>query len=576
MRRMKFQDQLHRSFILYVSVILLAILLLYLGGFVLNFATVVVRANRESNRSLTEQFCAQYTAYAEESRSLSQLPQVREVLSHNTTENRSQVNRLLYEFTNRQAFRSYFVLMDLERNTVCSNFNERNQQIFASSVFVSSVISRLDKAQDSLLCFVCTAPLARDQECCYSFCQTVFGADGAPMGYLFFNLREESFHSYARTMSQDLLITDPYDNIVYTTLDPEEDPMDKLPSGKYSLDVDRNGILKFDGVYHYVYAQTITDQQLSFYTLTSLEMQVATLWYSLFFFLVMLAVMAVIVTILTRTFAQRNAKEIGELTRAVEELDRGNMDYQLSSQSSEESQLLYSEFKRITLRLRELIHHNNELLDRRRQMEVKQLEEQFNPHFVFNVMETVRYQIAEDPETASEMLLSFANLMRYSINYGQAKVTLETDVEYVNDYLLLQKIRYNNCLEYEFHIPEELLDCQIPKLLLQPLIENSIKHGFRQGHILKIAVEVQKAGDDLRFTVRDNGAGIPPERLAAINESFNLELNSTFVKHIGLYNIQKMLFLLYGPRYGIHIESAPGEGTCVVLTMPCEMEESEC
>lgn len=573
MRRMKFQDQLHRSFVVYVSVIILAILLLYLGGFVLNFATMVVRANRESNRALTDQFSEQYTAYEEEIQTLSQLPLVWETLSRNTTENRSQVNRLLYDFTNQQTFRSYFVLMDLDRQIVCSNFNERNQQIFASSVFVSSVISRLDRAQDPLLCFVCTVPLARDQECCYSFCRTVLGPDGAPVGYLFFNLREESFHAYARTMSQDLLITDSYDNIIYTTLDPEEDPMDKLPSGKYTLDVDGSGILKFDGVYHYVYAQTITDQRISFYTLTSLEMQVKTLWYSLALFLVMLVVLTVIVTVLTRTFAQRNAREIGELTRAVKELDRGNMDYQLPAQSSEESQMLYSEFKRITLRLRELVHHNNELLDRRRQMEVKQLEEQFNPHFVFNVMETVRYQIAEDPDTAAEMLLSFANLMRYSINYGQAKVTLETDVEYVNDYLLLQKIRYNNCLEYEFHIPDELLDCQVPKLLLQPLIENSIKHGFRQGHILKIVMEVQRVGDDLRFTVRDNGAGIQPERLAAINESFTLELNSDFVKHIGLYNIQKMLSLLYGPRYGIHIESTPGEGTCVVLTVPCEMEE---
>ena len=174
------------------------------------------------------------------------------------------------------------------------------------------------------------------------------------------------------------------------------------------------------------------------------------------------------------------------------------------------------------------------------------------------------------------MLLSFANLMRYSIEHADAKVPLETDVEYVNDYLLLQKIRYNNCLHYEFQIPDELLDCQIPKLLLQPIIENSIRHGSRPGKVLELSVEARQEGEDLVFVIRDNGAGIAPDRLAALNESFSLELDSGIVRHIGLYNIHKMLSLLYGASYGLKIESELGVGTRVELRMPYEMEESSC
>jgi two-component system sensor histidine kinase YesM len=191
-------------------------------------------------------------------------------------------------------------------------------------------------------------------------------------------------------------------------------------------------------------------------------------------------------------------------------------------------------------------------------------------------METVRYQIKEDPDTASEMLQSFAHLMRYSINSGHTKVALETDVEYVNDYLLLQKVRYNNCLRYEFRIPDDLLECQVPKLMLQPLVENSIKHGYRQGQVLHILVEVRQTEGDLLFTVRDNGTGIEPGRLEAIRESFGLELNSPVITHIGLYNLHKVLGLLYGPGYGIHIESTLGQGTTVTLNVPYEMEEEVC
>lgn len=566
MVRGKFQDQLRRSFICYIFLLLGIILLLYLGGFLLNFSSVVVQANRNSNRVLSDALIEQYDAYEEGMEALVRLPAIQSVLDGVTLSDLAVASSALYSFANSQTFRPYFCLTDQEGRIVCSSFNQRNQTIFAGSTFIKSVVSRLDKAPEKMLCFVCTAPVTSDQACCYSFCRAVPGADGETAGYLFFNLRSEGFSSYLRGMSQGILITDAYDNVIYTTLELESDPEDKLPSGKYSLRVEQEGISRLDENYYYICVRTITPQNIRVYTLTSLEIQVKALGYGLSIFSLFSVLLLVIIMILTQAFARRNAREIGELTQAVSALDRGDMDYELSPQCSEESHELYSQF-------RQLVRNNSQLQDRRRQMEIRQLEERFNPHFVFNVMETVRYQIGENPETASEMLLSFANLMRYSINYGHTKVTLETDVEYINDYLLLQKIRYNNALRFKLSIPDELLECQVPKLLLQPIIENSIKHGFIQDQTLEILVAAERIGGDLRFTVQDNGAGISPERLEAIRESFLLEPGSGSVRHIGLYNIQKVTSLLYGPAYGLTIESILGQGTCVTLTMPYEMEE---
>lgn len=573
MKQIKYQDHLRQSFIRYVCVILVVVLLLYVGSFALNLYTAVIRKNERNNSRLASDFSAQYDAYAAEIELLSSSRELQTAMLQNTVENRSTANQLLYDFSNAQTFRPYFVLMNAEKKVICSNFNENNQETFSKSTFVESVISRLNKAPSELQCFICSAPVTSSQECCYSFCRPLSSGDGAVSGYLFFNLRRESFQAYARTMSEDILITDSYDNIIYMTLDQETDPHDKLPSGKNALSVERSGITKYDNTYYYVQARTMRPEGIHFYTLTSLETQIQMLWHGFILFLALILILFLIVVVMTGAFAQTNAREIGELTTAVEELGRGNTDYQLSPKTSKEFQDLYDSFRRMTIRLRELMQHNSELQERRRQMEVKQLEEQFNPHFVFNVMETVRYQISENPETASEMLVSFANLMRYSINYGHTKVSLETDVQYINDFLLLQKIRYNNCLHYAFDIPDELLDCQIPKLLLQPVIENSIKHGFEQGKILEILVEARREGEQLCFTVRDNGVGISPERLNAINKCFAMELDHQSVKHIGLYNIQKMLSLMYGSEYGIRIESTLGQGTRVILTMPCEMEE---
>ena len=410
--------------------------------------------------------------------------------------------------------------------------------------------------------------MSSEQACAYTLCRAVPDETGAAAGYLLLNLRQEGFRDAVRDTDSEVLLTDRYDNLIYTTLDPREDPQDKQPSNKFSLSLEDDGILSLDGSRYYAVCGAVGPQALRLYTLTSLDMQLRMLLYSGGLFIVLLLLLSGVVVAMTKAFTRQNAMELGELTAAVEDLSKNGGAAALPPQCSEESQALYTRF-------RELIAHNDELLNRRRQMEIKHLEEQFNPHFVYNVMETVRYQISEDPETASEMLLSFASLMRYSVNYGHTKVLLETDVEYVNDYLLLQKARYNNCLLYDFDIPEELLECRVPKLLLQPVIENSIVHGYRAGRTLSIRVQAEHRDDTLRFIVTDDGAGIPAGRLAELRESFEHDLTNEYAAHVGLYNIQKVIRLTYGAPYGVQIESTEGQGTAVTLTIPYEVEENE-
>ena len=204
-------------------------------------------------------------------------------------------------------------------------------------------------------------------------------------------------------------------------------------------------------------------------------------------------------------------------------------------------------------------------------LEIKQLEEQFNPHFIFNVMETLRYEIMIDAAKASDMVQSFASLMRYSIHYGSTIVSLRTDIEYINDYLLLQKMRYNRRLNYHIDIPEELLEYRIPKLLLQPVVENSLVHGMKNTHSISIAITGRVHEELLELCVEDDGSGIDGERLASLRAG--LESEDEYKEHIGLYNSHRVVRLLYGPGYGLSIESQPGSGTRVIVTMPADMEE---
>ena len=158
MNRSSFQTQLRRSFIGYVVVIISVTLVLYLGGYALNFYTGVIVGNQENNRAMADTLADQYRNYEEGSDALARCPETRAVLTQNSVGATADLNRILYQFVNEQDFRAYFVLMTPERQVVCSNFCKENQHFFADSPFVGSVISRLQRAPDKTLTFVCTAP----------------------------------------------------------------------------------------------------------------------------------------------------------------------------------------------------------------------------------------------------------------------------------------------------------------------------------------------------------------------------------------------------------------------------------
>ena len=556
MARVKFRDRLQRSFLGYAALIVAVIVGLYLGGFLLNAYAVVIRGCRQGSREAEKLLSGQLGSYTQ---GMENLAKESELLTAagGDEKSRTEANRLLYGFANRQTLRPYFLLLSPEGKVVCSNFSASNQRIVEESAFLGRVLSRVEPGK--ILGCVFTAPVNSDQDCAYSLCAKLEGG-----GYLLFNLRKQSFREVFSGM--EYLLTDSYDNVIYTTLKLPEDPQDKLPSGKYTLNISNLGLTAINGSRYYVSFTQVEPQNLKLYTLTCLDIHLRMLGYGLTLFAGLLVVLWLIIRAMTRAFSRQNAMELSELKTAVEQLEGKEGPLELPEQCSEETQELYTHF-------RKLIGDNNELIDLRRRMEIKHLESQFNPHFVFNVMETIRFQMEQDPKEASRMLRSFASLMRYSIHYGDTKVPLETDVEYVSDYLLLQKARYNNCLQYEFHIPEELLDCRVPKLLLQPVIENSIKHGYQAGKVLHISILAEASGENLRFTVEDDGRGMEPERLEAVRNCLNREPEAVLAEHVGLYNIQKVVRLAYGPAYGLEIHSGPDTGTAVILTIPYEMEE---
>ena len=199
-----------------------------------------------------------------------------------------------------------------------------------------------------------------------------------------------------------------------------------------------------------------------------------------------------------------------------------------------------------------------------------QLQSQINPHFLYNTLDTIIWLVETGKnEQAVEMVTSLSNFFRSSLSQGRDIITLGEEEIHVRSYLEIQQVRYRDILRYEIHVQPELRGCVLPKLTLQPLVENALYHGIKLRRGLGcILVDAAQEDDRVRITVRDDGAGMPPERLQQLRQSLDTEERVGF----GLRTVYRRLRLLYGEQCSMELESEPGAGTTVTLRFPIRKE----
>lgn len=568
-----YRDYIKRSFLKY-SFSIIALLFVLVGLFLfMNVEWSSAIRNKRNNAKLAELLDGQVKAYKEGLVRFSEDDMLLSALKDGDSGQITQVNRLLYEFSNAQSIRCNFVLTDRKGTVISSNLFEGNQGIFLGSSIFQSLREKMTQEPDKIFMLPSRLNYAHGQAGDLILARSAEDS-GRIWGYLFFDFPDEEIYDAVRDYPlDDVILTDRYDNLIFSIGRQSADPLEKYPAGKYRMEWEKGNVIKVNGKHYHVHRERLPHSTLVLYTLLSMEFQRTLIYYGILFLALAGILMLIMIPPLTLRITRKNLEAIDELWIFVEEMGLGNMDYKLRGQVFDEFKALGDAFRRMVRQREELMLHNSELAERKRVMEIRQLEEQFNPHFIFNVLETLRYEIVIDAAMASEMVMAFANLMRYSIYYGSAIVPLQTDIEYINDYLLLQKMRYNRRLNYHIDIPEELMGCRIPKLLLQPVVENSLVHGMADTPSISVTIRAWRELERLKLCVEDNGSGITGEKLEELRGG--LEQEDGCKEHIGLYNSHRVVRLLYGPSYGVTIRSCPGKGTRVIITLPAQTEDND-
>lgn len=217
---------------------------------------------------------------------------------------------------------------------------------------------------------------------------------------------------------------------------------------------------------------------------------------------------------------------------------------------------------------------------RQKQAEYLALQNQINPHFLYNALEAVRTDaLLADCTDVAETTEALATFFRYTISNVKEYVTFSEELDHVENYFTIQRCRFGDKISMELEMENEaLLEARMPKLILQPLVENAVSHGLeRKLGAGTVRVTVENSADTLFLRVRDDGIGIPARRVAELNEQFAKGMGVTGQQKggIALRNVNSRIRLMFGDAYGLHIFSAEGIGTECCVTLPLLLEEPE-
>jgi two-component system sensor histidine kinase YesM len=206
----------------------------------------------------------------------------------------------------------------------------------------------------------------------------------------------------------------------------------------------------------------------------------------------------------------------------------------------------------------------------KREAELKILQAQIKPHFLYNTLDTIQWMAQDrDADDIVEIVGALTTLFRISLNKGNEIIKLEEEIQHIESYLLIQMARYEDKLTYEINVPKELLQYNVLKIILQPLIENAIYHGIKTklgaGHI---HVGASNEDNKLVLYVEDDGMGIPSKRLAEINHYLQMDQHEGQERGYGLFNVNERIKLTYGSSYGLKVDSVQGEGTRIEIRLP--------
>lgn len=396
--------------------------------------------------------------------------------------------------------------------------------------------------------------------------RAVLDTKGNVIGYALASINENQFDEIFKSLNirqfGDIFIFDDFDEMVYATsvidtasLAEAKERIFRLKDGAYYES--RDGVYRFYYIYdesdslHVVFRQKVEPFNVMLKNLT------------------VIVPFAALVSLLLGLLISRNIssmfyRPIRRMSEGMEEIKNGNFEVKVKVDSDDELGRLSDNFnemsEKLTENMEKLIDREHELSD----ANIKMMQAQLNPHFIYNTLDTMKW-IAKDNEIPEIATLSqgLAKIMRASISSGQV-ASLRRELELVESYVEIQKIRFDDKFVFITDVSLELMDLEVPKLMLQPIVENAIIHGLKNRSFGQVLIVAEQIDDNLIIQVRDDGQGMDAETMAKLNNHEQLAKGT----NIGFHNVDSIIKLRYGDEYGLIVKESSEKGTTIEYRLP--------
>lgn len=482
---------------------------------------------------------------------------------HSSVNYQAAFKSRIYQFINHSEVRPQFFLLDEDEALIFSTQANEGMRDSLQDSFHWRLASNLPAVRGEVATAVARADVGVTTVSSVLVGCRLFDPKGATDGYAYFVVGEDQMAALFKQCVSDLIATDRFDSVFLGTDSAFVGDFGKL---RASLR-DANGFTAFAEGLFYIRTLTTENGLLKIYAMSECGGIIGTLLLLAAVVLVFFCALTALILVSTNRVADQKTRIIDEIAAACYQVQQGDLNTELSISSHDEFQIISQAYNSMLKSMRELIRRSVDLGHETAVSKIKQLESQFHPHFLFNTLENIRFMIRIDPKAADKAMVALSSLLRYSIQGGGMIIPLREDLNYLRSYMRILEMRFGERLTYRIDVPQALEDFPVPKLIVQPIIENAAVYGMKRSDRLFIGLSAYCEGDEVVLRVTDNGPGIEPEMLRQL-KSCLADASAERGDHFGIMNVHERLRLIYGDRYGISIVSQVGQGTTVLLHFP--------
>lgn len=541
----RFQERL-KTQITRSTVILLTAFLLLFGGLLAIYSEGYTHyENRAYNQQLTESFGGIYRSCAGYLRDTDNTAVMRSFLDGQISE--QSMSYQFHRFSYASLRVSDLLLLDSSGNAAFSTLDESSMHLL---YFCQSTLPRLTESMKVYTTiYYMTARDAR----------LLFATRLDDDGYAFLLLDGNAWNLSLGRLPYDFAITDASGTVMVASNSATVNPLNQF------VGVGKRSVTCGDQQYMVSVGQS-TVGGLLVYTL--LPWRNWGTYYAIGCLCAVLMFGVLFITLLrvSGEIASRNSRSVETLHDELSIIQQGNVDHKIQLDTDDEFQEIAAHINSMLDTIHKLNRRNVELVQLNNSAEIAQLESRFHPHFLYNTLENIRYAILlGEPDRADEMIRRLTALLRYSTDTSRSMVPLGSDSEKLKDYLEIIRLRQDGRFTYTVQVDPAVRDVLIPKLWVQPVVENSVKYGSLRKQTLHVDLTARMEDGFLLLTVEDNGTGFEPQRLKEVQDSLTDPKKGT--RQSGLQSLARRLVLLYGKESSVTIESEYMVHTRVTLRM---------